>query len=86
MYDYDLELADKRLNAYIDMLKTSYDVDEYGLADMIGVHRGTWTKFRKADFENKGVGTIARLAELTYINLDWLSGASLILKGVSEDA
>lgn len=66
------EIADVRINAYIDMLKTVYQVDEFGLADMLGIHRGTWTKERKASFENKHWSFVVKLASVTGINLDWL--------------
>ena len=72
MNDYDFEQADTRLDAYIEMLKTVYGVDEHGLADMLGIKRQTWTKFRKAPLPNKGGGTIIQLALVTGIDIDWL--------------
>lgn len=73
---YDLETASRRLDAYIEMLKVAYQVDEYGLADMLGIHRGTWTKFRRADFESKGIWKTFELADLTGISIDWLLNVS----------
>ena len=66
------ELCNRRIMAYVDMLKEAYQVDNHGLADMIGVNRGTFTKFLKADFTHKTVTPAFELAKLTGISLDWL--------------
>ena len=69
---YDDELATRRLDAYIEMLKASYGVDEYGLADMIGRTHQAWGKFRKAKIADKSTNTIFDLARMTHISIDWL--------------
>ena len=71
-YPFDKEAATRRLDAYVDMLKAAYQVDDYGLADMLGINRGTWTKFMRADLMDKGGVTIVELARITDISIGWL--------------
>ena len=71
------EICDRRLNAYIRMLEEAYEVDSRGLADMVGIHRQTMTKYIKAPFMKKGIVTTFKLAEVTGISIDWLCGSDL---------
>lgn len=71
-YLYDTTEAERRLDAYIEMLKAVYDLDEYGLADMLEMKHQTWTKYRRAEFGQKGATTTFRLAQITGISVSWL--------------
>lgn len=71
-YVYDETEAERRLDAYIEMLKTVYGLDEYGLADMLEMKHQTWTKYRRASFGQKGATTTFMLAQITGISVSWL--------------
>ena len=68
------EAKERRLNAYIEMLKTVYEVDEYGLADMLGMYRGTWTRNRNAPLDEKSPYFYTSLALVSGTSVSWLIG------------
>lgn len=61
-----------RFNQYIDMLKNVYSVDEYGLADKIGVRHCEWARRRNKGWKEYSVKMIKGLADLTGVSVDWL--------------
>ena len=66
------ERAEQRIAAYIDMLKAAYQVDEYGLADLLGINRATWTRNRNARFDDMTGAYLVNIAQATGISLAWL--------------
>lgn len=66
------EATRRRMDAYIDMLKEAYQVDNNGLADIAGINRGTFTKFMKADWGDKSVSVLVKLMRLTGISPSYL--------------
>ena len=74
MVEYDYDIAGRRLDAYVRMLMEAYGLDDRGMADLLGMHYQTWTKFRRAEFGKKGANAIMRLAGLTGLDVRWLLG------------
>ena len=69
---FDKDAAARRTDAYVSMLKEAYGVDSHGLADMLGVDRGTFTKFERAPWGKKSTGVLFRLASVTGVSVSWL--------------
>lgn len=66
------EVAEGRISVYVDFLMAAYDCDLRGLADVAGMPRQTLTKFMNAPYEQKGIFTLGKLADLTGVSLGWL--------------
>ena len=66
------ETRERRLDAYIEFLENAYQVDGYGLADLIGMSRSQWTRNMRAAWVDKRWSFFVGLASLTGISLDWL--------------
>lgn len=62
----------QRINAYIDMLKNIYSLDEHGLADKLGIRRAEWTRRRNKGWKDYSVTMLKGLANLTGVSVDWL--------------
>lgn len=65
-------LIQRRMDAYIEMLKASYQVDEYGLADMLGIDHRTWTRGHNKGYKDYSAKMVFALVNLTGISADWL--------------
>ena len=65
-------LIDERIDSFIEMLKSVYHVDEYGLADMLGINRKAWTRGRNGGISKMGPQTFYKLNELTGVSIGWL--------------
>lgn len=63
---------EQRFNCYIEMLKNVYSVDEYGLADIIGLRHCEWARRRNKGWKEYSVKMIKGLADLTGVSVDWL--------------
>lgn len=68
------DITDTRVNAYIEMLKDVYGIDEFELADMLGIDRKTWKKTRESGAKVMSWGFLVSLAKATGISCDWLTG------------
>ena len=66
------EVAENRISVYVDFLMAAYGCDLRGLADIAGMPRQTLTKFMNAPYEQKGVFTLGKLADITGVSLGWL--------------
>ena len=67
------QAKERRIDAYIRFLEDVYQVDGYGLADLIGLNHATWTKNLNAPLGKKEWSFMVGLVSLTGISLDWLS-------------
>lgn len=64
--------AERRISEYVEFLKRCYSTDENGLADLCGIPRDTWTRNRRAHFDQMEPSYIVKLAALTGISLAWI--------------
>lgn len=58
------EESNEFMAVIIEYLCRAYQTDYNGLADLIGCNRGWFTRYRNADFLDKGVNTTMALLEL----------------------
>ena len=56
--------ANEFMGVLVEYVCYAYQVDYNGLADMLGIDRGWFTRYRNAEFSNKGAGTTFKLIEL----------------------
>ncbi|ACV21873.1 Uncharacterised protein [Slackia heliotrinireducens] len=71
------EVRERRLAACINMVKEAYQVDGYGVAELIGISKSTWTRYERAPWGKKGFGLFVGLSELTTVKLSWLMAEDL---------
>ena len=71
------EVRERRLEACIEMACKAYDVDEYGLAELIGMKRSTWTRNKRAPWGKKGCSLFIKLAQLLEMSPSWLFAEEL---------
>lgn len=58
------EQSNEFLNIIIEYLCRAYQTDYNGLADLIGMNRGWFTRYRNAGYLDKGVNTTMALLKL----------------------
>ena len=66
------EIRERRLEALINMIEDAYQVDGYGVAELIGMKKQTWTKEMRKPWGKKSCTLFFGLAELTTVRLSWL--------------
>lgn len=72
------EIRDRRLQAVIDMAKTAYQVDGYGLAEMLGMSKAAWTRSTKSGhWRGVTCKVYFGLCELTGIRPSWIFAEEL---------
>ena len=76
----------RRVDAYVCMLKKSYQVDDHGLADVAGVDRGAFAKFMNDDWDAKSTEVAVMLARLTGISIPWLFAEGVAEEGAAQMA
>lgn len=81
---YDRDAAERRMAAYVDFLMAAYDVDAHGLADIVGIPRGTMAKFVNAPYECKSAGVLFTLARLTGISASFLFAEERAAEGAAN--
>ena len=71
------EVRERRLAATIEMAMKAYDVDEYGLAELIGMKRSTWTRYKRLPWGKKGCSLFFGLAQLLKMSPSWFFAEEL---------
>lgn len=66
------KIVEQRVNDTIEMLKKKYQVDEHGLADLLGVNRAWWTRRRKQNWKEYSAKMLFGIANLANVSADWL--------------
>lgn len=66
------EIRERRLSACIKMVEDAYQVDGYGVAELIGMDKRTWTRYKRLPWGKKGANLIMGLCQLTGVRPSWL--------------
>lgn len=66
------ETRERRLAACIKMVEDAYQVDGYGVAELIGMSKRAWTTAQKSPWLEKRLELFVGLYNLTGVRVSWL--------------